>query len=209
MHRRHSQARIIEGRPAADLQAALRFRVGRPLATIAGLVAGLVLVAGLALSPALAQGKGKKPAANQPKLVVTHGEWGVYVAQAGKAKTCYALGRPKKRAPANLKRDDGFIFVTSRPGEGVRGEISIILGYDAKEDAAPNVQIGPAKFEMHAKGSNLWVKNAAEERNFIAAMRKGSELSVSATSKRGNKTTDTYSLSGISQALDRVLAECK
>jgi hypothetical protein len=39
-------------------------------------------------------------------------------------------------------------------------------------------------------------------------MRKGAKLEVKASSKKGNMTTDTYSLTGFSQALDRVLKDC-
>jgi len=176
----------------------------------AAMAGAAALCCALTASPAFAQAKGKKAAsANEPKLVSTHGDWGVYVAQSGKSKTCYALGRPKKRAPATLKRDDGFIFVSIRPSQGVRNEVSIIMGFDVRDDSNPEVRIGSTKFEMHAKGGNLWVKNAAEEKNFVGVMRKGSELAVNATSRRGNKTTDTYSLSGLGQALDRAAAACK
>jgi invasion protein IalB len=51
--------------------------------------------------------------------------------------------------------------------------------------------------------------NAAEEPQMVAAMRKGSELVVQSMSSHGTKTTDTYSLKGISDALDKVSAECK
>ena len=174
------------------------------------LAAPAAAIFALTISGVPASAQGKKPApANQPKLVSTHGDWGVYVAQSGKTKTCYALGRPKKRMPAALKRDDGFIFVSTRPSEGVRNEISIIMGFELKEDAAQDVRVGATKFDMHAKGGNLWVKNAAEEKNFLAVMRKSGELVVNAVSKRGNKNTDTYSLAGISQALERVQAACK
>ena len=40
-------------------------------------------------------------------------------------------------------------------------------------------------------------------------MRKGSRLVVKAPSKRGNVTTDSYSLAGFSQALDKVAKSCQ
>jgi invasion protein IalB len=42
----------------------------------------------------------------------------------------------------------------------------------------------------------------------VDAMRKGAELVIKSVSGHGTKTTDTYSLKGISQALDRVAQEC-
>ena len=161
--------------------------------------------------------KGKKPdpkasaaaPAGKPNLVATFGEWGVYAANSGKARTCYALGQPKDRQPASLKRDPGYVFISNRPGEGVRNEVSIIMGFEVKPDQDAKLEIGNQSFAMVAKGSNLWVKNAAEEGQVIDALKRGSRLLVKAASLRGNQSTDTYLLTGFGQALDRAGKECQ
>ena len=43
----------------------------------------------------------------------------------------------------------------------------------------------------------------------VETMRKGHELVIKSESTSGTKTTDTYSLKGISEALDKVAEECK
>jgi invasion protein IalB len=43
----------------------------------------------------------------------------------------------------------------------------------------------------------------------VDAMRKGSDLVIKSESALGTKTTDTYSLKGMAQALDKVAEECK
>ena len=91
----------------------------------------------------------------------------------------------------------------------MRNEVSIIMGFDVKPDAAATVTIGDTTFEMVSKGANLWVKNAAQEGELVDAIRKGSRMIVKAASLRGNVTTDSYSLSGVSAALDRVQKECR
>ena len=83
----------------------------------------------------------------------------------------------------------------------------------AKKNAAAvpeaSAEVGTKKFILIAQGSNLWLKNAAEEGPMIAAMRKNGKLTVQAASLRGNVTTDDYSLKGLGQALDRVQKECQ
>ncbi|MDB5569512.1 MAG: uncharacterized protein JWN93_695, partial [Hyphomicrobiales bacterium] len=148
-------------------------------------------------------------ASAKPALVQSYGEWGAYAAKSAKSRTCYALAQPKERAPATLKRDPAYIFISQRPTEGVRNEVSIIMGFDVKPDGAPKAEIGGTEFALVAKGANLWVKNAAEEGQLIDAMRKGSRLVVKAQSLRGNQSSDTYVLSGLSQALERVTKECQ
>jgi hypothetical protein len=144
----------------------------------------------------------------KPLLVASAGEWGAYTAGAGKSKTCYALAEPKERAPAALKRDPSYVFISSRPGEGVRDEVSIVMGFEVKPEPAPKAEIGSRSFEMVANGANLWVKNAAEEKPFVEALGKGARLVVKAASKKGNATTDTYALAGLAGALGRVRKEC-
>lgn len=149
-----------------------------------------------------------KPDPAKPALVGQFGDWGAFATPPAKARTCYALSQPKTRAPGNLTRDPAYIFVSYRPAEKVRNEIAIIVGFDVKPDSKPLAEIGDDDFELVAKGSHLWLRNAAEEGKFIAAMRKGARLTVKAHSLRNNLTTDTYSLSGVSQALDRAAKEC-
>jgi hypothetical protein len=40
-------------------------------------------------------------------------------------------------------------------------------------------------------------------------MRKGADVVIKATTSRGTQTTDTFSLKGIGQAVDRASQECK
>jgi invasion protein IalB len=143
-----------------------------------------------------------------PKLVSQYGDWGVYVSQA-KSKICYALGEPKDRKPAGLKRDPAYIFISSRPSENVRDEVSIIAGYAMKDGSDATLVVGGMSFPFYAKNDGAWVRNAAEEAKLVEALRKNRDFTVKGSSTRDNVTTDRYSLSGISQALDRVAQECK
>ncbi len=62
---------------------------------------------------------------------------------------------------------------------------------------------------MYTQNDGAWVKNAAEEAQMVEAMRKGADLVVKSVSGHGTKTTDTYSLKGLAQAIDKVAEECK
>jgi invasion protein IalB len=138
----------------------------------------------------------------------TFGEWGAYATQ-GKPRTCYALAQPKSREPASIKRDPAYVFISTRPSENVKSEISVIMGFPMKDGSEATAEIGEAEYSLIAKGSNAWVKNPAEEGRLIDAMKKGSKLVVKATSAKGKASTDTYSLSGLGQALDKARKECQ
>jgi hypothetical protein len=209
-----------------------------------GLAAAAVCAASALLPPAVAATKAAKPApksgakeeASKPSLVATFGDWNVFVGEVGKGRICYTLAQPKSREPASLTRDPGYAFISDRPSEGVRNEVSFIMGFDvsggdtaeAKTDAkpgekpsksdaksktsaaaaAPVALVDQASFEMLPKGGNLWVKNAAKESALIAEMRKGVKLVIKAASLRGHQSIDTYSLGGFAQAMDRLQKEC-
>ena len=64
-------------------------------------------------------------------------------------------------------------------------------------------------FDLVAKGSNAWIKNPADEAKFVDALKRTGKLVVTAPPMKGKPTTDTYSLAGIKQALDRVTKDCR
>jgi hypothetical protein len=148
------------------------------------------------------------PGGASPNWLGQFGDWAAY-ASAGNPRTCFALSQPKERLPAGLKRDPAYMFVSSRPGENVRNEVSVVMGFSVKEDAETALQVGTVAYAMIVKDDNLWIKNAAEEARLVDALRKGRDLVVRATSRRGNATTDRYSLAGLGQALDRAAQECR
>lgn len=118
---------------------------------------------------------GKKVASlgdGKPMLLESFHDWGAYVAQ-GRDKTCYALASPKERAPSTLKRDPAYVFISSRPSENVRNEVSIIMGFAMNDKAEAKAEIGNASYDLIAKGTNAWVKNPAQENQFIDALKKG------------------------------------
>ena len=150
------------------------------------------------------------PAADpaKPTLVGSFGDWGAYATQ-GKSRVCYALGKPKDRSPAALKKEQAYVFISNRPSEGVKNEISVIMGVPLKEAADARAEVGSSTFDLVAKGQNAWVKNAADESRFIDAMKHGGKLIVKGTLIKGGVATDSYSLAGLAQALDRVVKDCR
>lgn len=149
-------------------------------------------------------------AAGKPEPLGTYGEWGAYLAQGGRDKTCYALAKPKDRQPkAKLKDTSAYIFISTRPGENVRNEVAINLGYGTKDGSAATAEIDGDAWELVTKGTNAWVKDQSKEKEFVGALRGGSKLVVKAASSKGTSTTDSYALKGLSDALARVAQECK
>jgi choline dehydrogenase-like flavoprotein len=167
------------------------------------------------LAPLAVQAQQKpapRPAAGQTQALQleSSGRWTAFATpQPGSGRMCYALGVPVERKPANLKDVKGYVFITSRPGQGVRHEISFVMNFDLKEGVEHQAVVGDQKFVLVAKGQNLWLRNPAEESRLLDAMRKGSSLEVKAVSKRGNATSDRYVLAGLNQTVKKAEDACK
>ncbi|CAN7674256.1 hypothetical protein LJR090_001738 [Bosea sp. LjRoot90] len=185
--------------------------------------AALLGLAALTFAGAPAQAQAQRAPASKPQpaktaaaggqgqalLLETAGKWQAFSSQQGRSKICYALSKAETRIPANLKDVEGLLFISSRPGEGVRNEISLVMNFDLKEDVEHQAIIGSDRFALVAKGQNVWLKNPAEEGRMLDALRKGAGLEIKGTSKRGNPTSDKYSLAGISQIVKRAEDACK
>src|SRR5215469_6700692 len=161
--------------------------------------------AATAAAPAAAAGDA------QPTLLGQYGDWGAYTASPGGNKVCFALAKPKttKMEPAGRQRGQSYLFVSIRPGEKVKNEVSVIIGYPFKSSSDATAEIGTAKFAMYTQNDGAWIKNVGEEARMVDSMRKGVDLTVKGTSGRGTESTDQYSLKGLAQALDKIEQECK
>lgn len=164
---------------------------------------------GVLAMPEPAQAQRAASASGQAMLLESAGKWQAFSSQQGRTKVCYALSKAEARTPANLKDVDGLIFVSSRPGENVRNEISFVMNFDLKEDVEHQAVIGSETFALVAKGQNMWLKNPAEEPRMLEALRRGASLEVKGTSRRNNPTSDRYSLAGMTQTVKRAEDACK
>ena len=147
----------------------------------------------------------------EPTLIGQFGTWGAYTATPNGKKVCFALAKPasSKTNPPNRPRDPAYAFVSTRPAEKVANEVSVMIGYTLKPGSESTLEVGGASYAMYTQGDGLWIKNAAEEERMVDAMRKAADVTVKGVSAKGTETTDTFSLKGLSQALDRLAQDCK
>jgi len=147
----------------------------------------------------------------EPTLIGQFGTWGAYTATPNGKKVCFALAKPasSKTNPPNRPRDPAYAFVSTRPAEKVANEVSVMIGYTLKPGSESTLEVGGASYAMYTQGDGLWIKNAAEEERMVDAMRKAADVVVKGVSAKGTETTDTFSLKGLAQALDKLAQDCK
>jgi len=147
----------------------------------------------------------------EPTLIGQFGTWGAYTATPNGKRVCFALAKPSSSTtnPPNRPRDPAYAFVSTRPAEKVANEVSVMIGYMLKPGSESTLEVGGASYAMYTQGDGLWIKNAAEEERMVEAMRKSPNVTVKGVSAKGTETTDTFSLKGLAQALDKVAQDCK
>ena len=147
----------------------------------------------------------------KPTLLKQFGDWGAYTASPGGKKVCFTIAKPatSETEPPGKSRNPPYMFISSRPAEKVTDEVSIIIGYPFKPNSEATVAIGSTSFALYTQQDGAWIKNSAEEANLIAAMRAGHNAVLKGTSAKGTRSTDTFSLKGLAEALDRSDQECK
>lgn len=156
-----------------------------------------------ATAPAKPQPAQAAPAAG-PTRIQQFKAWGAYSYKSGASNVCYVLSVPTTKEPASVDHGDIFFIVSQRPGQNISYEPQAMVGYVLQPNSKVTVTIDKKNFTMFTKDKAAWVENAAEEPALVAAMKTGHNMSVSAVSGRGTKTSYAYSLQGIAAALKQI-----
>ncbi len=147
----------------------------------------------------------------QPKHLGSFGNWGAYLGERDGRKICFALAKPTSSqvVPRGRPRDAVYLFISTRPAENVRNEVSIVFGYAFGPTSTATVEIGADTFDMYTRSDGAWIRNTTEESRMVETMRKGTSLVVKGVSAAGLQSTDSYALRGLAPALDRAAQECR
>ncbi len=167
----------------------------------------LPLVLGLVVSAAAVSGNA---AAQDVTVIGTHGKWTAFTYTENKQPVCYMAAKPDRSEGKYTSRDEVLMLVTHRPGEKAYDVVSVVAGYQYRQDTDALVTVGSQKFELFTVGSDrAWARDAKIDRAITQAMIKGNTAVVRGTSSRGTLTTDTFSLSGFTAAYKAIGDTCK
>lgn len=149
-------------------------------------------------------------AAEAAKQIGSFKQWNAYTHSDAEGKVCYIASQPQDSTySGTIKgRDPVFFMITNKPAKSVRNEASTIIGYPFKADSKATVDVDGRKFTMFTQADGAWMEDQSQEAALIAAMKSGSKMTVTGTSRRGTESTDSYSLSGVTAALDAITKEC-
>lgn len=173
-------------------------KVGRDLSSASA--AALVFV--------IAAGAAGAASAQAVDLVSTEGSWSLYADKATPKHVCFIAAQPQSAEPQGANRGPIYFYISAWPKDGIKTEPSIKVGYTIAAGKDMTIAIGADSFKLFAKGDRGFVADPTEELKLIEAMKVGETAVVQATSARGTATTDTYALTGIAAALQKLAETC-
>jgi len=135
-------------------------------------------------------------------------DWESFILSQEGSKICFAQSIPVVRAPKKLKREPSRLFVSFRPAENIKNEVSVTNGYEFKLKAPVAAKSGKRTYDLFSKGRFAWVVDNEDEIKLISTMKKASRLMIIGNSKKGEQTTDHYSMMGFTKAYNTAKKSC-
>ena len=142
-----------------------------------------------------------------PRSTGKYKNWESFVAETDKGKICFAQTIPTKRAPAAVKREKSKLFVTFRPSEEIKDEVSLTSGHDYKTSSV-TASSGKRRYSFFSQKEFAWLLDDQEEKKFIQLMKRATDIIVKARTTNGAETTDHYSMMGFTKAYNTAKKTC-
>ncbi|MGG5809824.1 invasion associated locus B family protein [Falsiroseomonas sp. CW058] len=154
----------------------------------------------LAALPASAQ-----QARQQPQRLGNHQSWTAATHQENGQKVCYAFTRATRSDGGPQNRGAVTLTVTHRANG--RDQIAVSVGYPYPRQAEVQLAVGSQEFRAYAtQQSSAFFQNGAQ---LIAAFRNGRDAVARSPGPPGRPAvTDTFPLSGFSNAYEAINREC-
>ncbi len=146
--------------------------------------------------------------AEQMTRASTYGDWALMTDSNNPHLFCFVTSEPKSSQSADAKRQAPRAYISAWPKDGIRAEISFRMGFRIKKNTPGLATVSPAGFRLFGSGDRAYVSDSTRELKLVEAMRKGSAMTVAATPDSGATVTDTYSLNGLGQALQKLQETC-
>ena len=146
--------------------------------------------------------------AEELKSIGKFKDWESFVLTQDGNKICFAQSKPVLRAPKKLKRDPSRLFVSFRPAENIKNEVSVTNGYEFKSKSPVAAKSGKKTYDLFSKGRFAWVVDNKDESKLIVTMKKASRLMIIGMTEKDDQTTDHYSMMGFTKAYNSAKKNC-
>ena len=146
--------------------------------------------------------------AEELKEIGKYKDWQSMVLVEASGTVCFAQSSPVLQSPKKNKRD-ARLFVTFRPNEKIKDEISASPGYEFNKNNSVIATSGKnkIKFDIIQQGF-AWIADNKVEKKMVKVMKKGSRIMITGYNQKGSQTIDHYSLLGFTKAYNAAKKAC-
>ncbi|MGI9525132.1 MAG: invasion associated locus B family protein [Hyphomicrobiaceae bacterium] len=145
-------------------------------------------------------------AAQDTKLVDAFDTWRLYSHSGQPADICFITAFPRE---TELKRKEkSWFYVSAWPQEGVKSEVSVNFGKELQAGSTVTLQIGSSRYILFPKNDKAFISDPTQELKLIESMKRGNFMTISATTADGTTFKETYSLIGLTRAVNTLFRGC-
>ena len=135
-------------------------------------------------------------------------DWETFTVTENNNKICFAQSIPILRAPKKFERNPSRLFITFRPSEDIKDEVSATSGYTFQKEKIVKAKTGKKTYDFFSQEEFAWILDTEEEQRFIKAMKKASRVMIIGRTDKGKQTIDHYSLMGFTKAYNTAKKNC-
>ena len=165
----------------------------------AALAAGMLVLTALAAAPAFAQ---------SVKQIGSFHDWSAYSAASASGQICFAVAKPTEVTPSPGGYTQAYLYLSHRPAEQVSDELNLVAGFTMASDQPVTLTVAGQSFPLFAQADSAWLKDPTRNDELAGVMRAGTTAIIDATSDKGIKVRETFSLAGATAASKAIGAGC-
>ena len=135
-------------------------------------------------------------------------DWETFTVTENDNKICFAQSIPILRAPKKFERNPSRLFISFRPTEDIKDEVSATSGYTFQKEKIVKAKTGKKTYDFFSREEFAWILDTEEEQRFIKAMKKASRVMIIGRTEKGKQTIDHYSLMGFTKAYNAAKKNC-
>ena len=135
-------------------------------------------------------------------------DWETFTVTENNNKICFAQSIPILRAPKKFERNPSRLFISFRPTEDIKDEVSATSGYTFQKEKIVKAKTGKKTYDFFSQEEFAWILDTEEEQRFIKAMKKASRVMIIGRTEKGKQTIDHYSLMGFTKAYNTAKKNC-
>lgn len=147
-------------------------------------------------------------ASSEMAFLGSFGDWEAYAYEDNGNKVCFMAASPTDTQSSNpsARRSESHLYITHWSMDDKKNIVSVTPGYTPDGDI--KLDIDGKSSSLPSEAETAWTGSTEEDDRLTAALQKGTKAVVKAQSKRGTKTTDSYSLKGSADAYKAISEAC-